>query len=58
MALALLVNDAMTTIDATLNRLAQGDSKVEAATFAYRTHALAKLAGTLVTNIRSRCLPW
>jgi multidrug efflux pump subunit AcrB len=32
-----------------LNRLAQGDSKVEAATFAYRTYAFAMLAGTLVT---------
>ncbi|HEX5958938.1 MAG TPA: efflux RND transporter permease subunit, partial [Hyphomicrobiaceae bacterium] len=48
-ALALLVDDAMTTTDATLNRLAQGDSKVEAATFAYRTYAFAMLAGTLVT---------
>jgi multidrug efflux pump subunit AcrB len=48
-ALALLVDDAMTTTDATLNRLAQGDSKVEAATYAYRRHALAMLAGTLVT---------
>ncbi|MGX9425397.1 MULTISPECIES: efflux RND transporter permease subunit [Bradyrhizobium] len=48
-ALALLVDDAMTTTDATLNRLAQGDSKVEAATYAYRTHAFAMLAGTLVT---------
>jgi len=48
-ALALLVDDAMTTTDATLNRLAQGDSKMEAATFAYRSHAFAMLAGTLVT---------
>ena len=48
-ALALLVDDAMTTTDATLNRLAQGDDKVEAATFAYRTYAFAMLAGTLVT---------
>lgn len=48
-ALALLVDDAMTTTDATLNRLAQGDSKVDAATFAYRSHAFAMLAGTLVT---------
>src|SRR6201987_4873212 len=49
MALALLVDDAMTTTDATLTRLAEGASKVEAATFAYRTHAMAMLAGTLVT---------
>jgi multidrug efflux pump subunit AcrB len=48
-ALALLVDDAMTTTDAMLNRLAEGDGKVEAATFAYRTYAFAMLAGTLVT---------
>ncbi|WP_421694913.1 efflux RND transporter permease subunit [Aestuariivirga sp.] len=48
-ALALLVDDAMTTTDAMLNRLGQGDSKVEAATFAYRTYAYAMLAGTFVT---------
>src|SRR5207245_3425660 len=43
------VDDAMTTTDATLTRLAAGDSKIEAATFAYRTYAFAMLAGTLVT---------
>ena len=48
-ALALLVDDAMTTIDATLTRLAQGDDKVQAASFAFRTYAFAMLAGTLVT---------
>ena len=48
-ALALLVDDAMTTTDATLNRLSQGDNKVEAASFAFRTYAFAMLAGTLVT---------
>jgi multidrug efflux pump subunit AcrB len=48
-ALALLVDDAMTTTDATLNRLALGDDKVQAATFAFRTYAVAMLAGTLVT---------
>jgi len=48
-ALALLVDDAMTTTDATLTRLAQGDDKVAAATFAFRTYAFAMLAGTLVT---------
>jgi len=48
-ALALLVDDAMTTTDATLSRLAQGDDIVDAATFAFRTYALAMLAGTLVT---------
>ena len=48
-ALALLVDDAMTTTDATLNRLGQGDDKVQAATYAFRTYAMAMLAGTLVT---------
>lgn len=48
-ALALLVDDAMTTTDATLRRLAAGDGKVEAAQFAFRHYALAMLAGTLVT---------
>jgi len=48
-ALALLVDDAMTTTDATLTRLARGDDKVQAATFAFRTYAVAMLAGTLVT---------
>ena len=48
-ALALLVDDAMTTTDATLTRLAQGDDKIQAATFAFRTYAFAMLAGTLVT---------
>jgi multidrug efflux pump subunit AcrB len=48
-ALALLVDDAMTTTDATLTRLAQGDDKVAAASFAFKTYAFAMLAGTLVT---------
>ena len=48
-ALALMVDDAMTTTDAMLTRLAQGDSKEQAATFAFRTYAFAMLAGTLVT---------
>jgi len=48
-ALALLVDDAMTTTDATLTRLAEGDDKVQAATFAFRAYAFAMLAGTLVT---------
>ena len=72
-ALALLVDDAMTTTDAMLTRLAQGDDKVQAATFAFRTYAFAMLAGTLSplpascrsalppaprANTRSRCLRW
>ena len=48
-ALALMVDDAMTTTDAMLTRLAQGDDKMQAATFAFRTYAFAMLAGTLVT---------
>ncbi len=48
-ALALLVDDAMTTIDAMLTRLAAGDDKVAAASFAYSAYAGAMLAGSLVT---------
>jgi multidrug efflux pump subunit AcrB len=48
-ALALMVDDAMTTIDATLTRLRAGDTKIEAASYAFRTYAIAMLAGTLVT---------
>ncbi len=48
-ALGLLVDDAMTTIDAMTSRLAAGDSKVQAATFAYRTLAFPMLTGTFVT---------
>jgi len=48
-ALALMVDDAMTTTDAMLTRLTAGDDKVEAATFAFRNYAFAMLAGTLVT---------
>jgi multidrug efflux pump len=48
-ALALMVDDAMTTTDAMLTRLAQGDDKAQAATFAFSTYAFAMLAGTLVT---------
>ncbi|MEH6719878.1 MAG: efflux RND transporter permease subunit [Aurantimonas endophytica] len=48
-ALALLVDDAMTTTDAMVTRLAAGDEKTVAATFAYKNYARAMLAGTLVT---------
>ena len=48
-ALALLVDDAMTTTDATLTRLVQGDTAVDAASYAFKTYALSMLAGTLVT---------
>ncbi len=48
-ALGLLVDDAMTTIDVMTSRLAQGDSKEQAATFAYKTLAFPMLTGSLVT---------
>jgi multidrug efflux pump len=48
-ALTLLVDDAMTTIDAMIRRLAAGDTKVQAGSFAYRTLAAPMLTGTLVT---------
>lgn len=48
-ALTLLVDDAMTTIDAMIRRLAAGDSKPKAATFAYSSLASSMLTGTLVT---------
>ncbi|MGY1530052.1 efflux RND transporter permease subunit [Luteimonas sp. A649] len=48
-ALTLLVDDAMTTVDAMINRLAAGDSKDAAATYAYKTLAAPMLIGTLVT---------
>lgn len=48
-ALTLLVDDAMTTVDATQRRLAAGDAPDAAASFAYRTLAAPMLIGTLVT---------
>jgi len=48
-ALGMLVDDAMTTVDAMLRRLGAGDSPDQAATFAYRTLAAPMLIGTLVT---------
>lgn len=48
-ALTLLVDDAMTTVDAMLRRLGAGDTPDQAATFAYRTLAAPMLIGTLVT---------
>lgn len=48
-ALALLVDDAMTTVDAMTRRLAAGDRKEVAAVYAYKTLAFAMLSGTLVT---------
>ncbi len=48
-ALGMLVDDAMTTVDAMLRRLGAGDTPDQAAAFAYRTLAAPMLIGTLVT---------
>jgi len=48
-ALALLVDDAMTTVDAMSRRLAAGDDMMRAGSYAYETLAFAMLTGTLVT---------
>jgi multidrug efflux pump subunit AcrB len=48
-ALGLLVDDAMITIEAMVTRLARGDEKEQAAGFAYASTALPRLTGTLVT---------
>src|SRR5271165_3695084 len=48
-ALGLLVDDAMITIESMVTRLERGDEKEQAATFAYSSTALPRLAGTLVT---------
>jgi len=48
-ALTLLVDDAMSTIDAMKARLAEGDPKEQAATFAYKTLAFPMLTGSFVT---------
>jgi multidrug efflux pump subunit AcrB len=48
-ALGMLVDDAMTTVDAMLRRLGAGDSPDAAATFAYRTLAAPMLIGTMVS---------
>jgi multidrug efflux pump len=48
-ALGLLVDDAMITVEIMISRLEQGASKVQAATFAYTSTAFPMLTGTLVT---------
>ncbi len=48
-ALALLVDSAMTTIDVMVTRLNAGDTKMQAAAFAYRTLAFPMLTGSIVT---------
>jgi multidrug efflux pump subunit AcrB len=48
-ALGLLVDDAMITIESMVTRLERGDEKEKAAAFAYSSTAMPRLAGTLVT---------
>ncbi|NWA01232.1 efflux RND transporter permease subunit [Pseudomonas gingeri] len=48
-ALGLLVDDAMITVEMMVTRLEKGDSKEQAATFAYTSTAFPMLTGTLVT---------
>ncbi|WP_263139431.1 efflux RND transporter permease subunit [Pseudomonas sp. RIT-PI-AD] len=48
-ALGLLVDDAMITVEMMVTRLEQGDSLHDSATFAYTSTAFPMLTGTLVT---------
>ncbi|OZY57768.1 ACR family transporter [Pseudomonas lundensis] len=48
-ALGLLVDDAMITVEVMITRLEMGESKEQAATFAYHSTAFPMLTGTLVT---------
>ena len=48
-ALSLLVDSAMTTVDVMTTRIAQGDKVEDAASFAYKTLAFPMLTGTFVT---------
>jgi multidrug efflux pump subunit AcrB len=48
-ALSLLVDNAMTTIDVVTVRLEAGDDKVRAASFAYESVAMPMLTGTFIT---------
>jgi multidrug efflux pump subunit AcrB len=48
-ALGLLVDDAMITVEMMITRLERGDTKERAATFAYTSTAFPMLTGTLVT---------
>lgn len=47
-ALGLLVDDAMITVEAMVGRLEKGDSKIKAASYAFGTTAFPMLTGTLV----------
>lgn len=48
-ALGLLVDDAMTTVDSMSRRLAAGDDELQAGSYAYQKLAFAMLAGALIT---------
>src|SRR5471032_3396738 len=48
-ALGLLVDDAMITVEMMVTRLEMGETKQQAATFAYTSTAFPMLTGTLVT---------
>ncbi len=48
-ALGLLVDDAMITVESMVSKLEQGWTKLKAATFAYTSTAFPMLTGTLVT---------
>lgn len=48
-ALGLLVDDAMITVEMMVSRLEMGETKEQAATFAYTSTAFPMLTGTLVT---------
>ena len=48
-ALGLLVDDAMITVEMMVARLEHGDTRVQAATFAYTSTAFPMLTGTLAT---------
>lgn len=48
-ALGLLVDDAMTTVDSMSRRLAAGDNELQAGSYAYFKLAFAMLAGALIT---------
>ena len=48
-ALGLLVDDAMTTVDVMTSRLAAGDDKEAAASYAYKSVAMAMLTGSFVS---------
>jgi multidrug efflux pump subunit AcrB len=50
-ALGLLVDDAMITVESMVTRLEHGDDKEHAATFAYTSTAFPMLTGTLVTVV-------